>query len=1238
MIAAEPICDFGEAAARLLGEAPMIRGPEAFFTCPFCGKPQRRRKFSINIVNGLWRCWSCDEHGAFRSLAGGLGQHGDAPSPIARPRAEADPLPALASPEARDRAYSTLLGALALDERHRDTLHSRGFSDAEIEAGGYRSLPRDGRAQLAAQTEGMLGTTALEGVPGFYREGSHWAISGPAGACILIPVRSEDGLVVGIQVRPDVVASGGKYRWFSSSGRSGGTPARAELHFAWPTGRPDPGLRTAWITEGPLKANAAASRLDVLVVAAPGVGLWRSTELIRRLRDLGIEAVVIAYDADAQANLMVAKSTDELADALLLNGRNLSIATWDQASAKGIDDLLLLTDQRPRLLNLRDWRERLPEQVRARLPRHRGAVDIPAEEMPQPTPLEPLVSLHDARSRLAEMVSAALRRPYARSTDVFADPPGTGKTAAWLDRLIALRRDGPWPLVDHWLTDDWDIRRKVTVPMRLAAVFPNRQAMLEAYNSRPELAEFVCLREGRTPDDTSEWYCANFEEAQRLGARRHSVRLEVCPDCPFFDGCPYLASLERARQAHVVFAVHQSFLNAADELGADWDTGRRPAHTVIIEEELLPGLVEAITLDLGCLTEWAEGILHNTDMAEAGQLVEVLGQGLLRFRRSAGGDPIPALPVLQEAAEAVGRTLDGLVAGVDSVRNMEDRRYTLWPFEQARRHQIAGAYEWVVPIRAFSDLVKILREELADTHRARRQTRIWVARQQAASGRREPALLLEVPRRQVIGHLRRATLINLNATPNQSLFQLLFPRARFHQSRVATPAIITQVDNSLYTRAYLRQSDKKALSAVQAAIDGIADHHRRVAVFCPMALEPGPGAGRFVAPPSGQVTWGHFGAQTRSLNSYSDGDAIVVAGHHMWAPFQAEALVQALRWTSRRKKFPSGTCTSRRRPYVFRRPDGSGRGRIVHGHADPLVQATLDWSTEAEITQAIGRARAINRPEGQPVHVYVLTAAVTNLPVDRLLSMPDLLSDLGQMTAALSPNRQATLAAANATRQAEANERIRQAIVDLRAEGHRVATAEIARRARADRATVRCVRGGVRAGDEAVSYKNLLDDGSTTRPVHPESRRPPANAARHQEAVARIRRAAAKLCADGQPLTVSAVIRLVGGSRTTVGRVLAAMNAGPSSERQADLDTPASPALIPGRGSESDLPGEAITLQVAHDAARETPRMTIRWAAQRGWIRIRDPSTGESCEVRAHDCPDWVWQAARDWARRGKAS
>jgi len=154
-----------------------------------------------------------------------------------------------------------------------------------------------------------LGEDAFADVPGFFQahrldSGERWTLAGEPG--IAIPGRDEQGHVVGIRIRPDRQVEGRKYVWLSSAGHHRGTSAPADLHFAWPMGVPDAALRTCYVTEGEIKAHAIASRLGVLAVSVPGVGLWRSPDLPHRLKALGLSSAVLAYDADAVTKPQVA--------------------------------------------------------------------------------------------------------------------------------------------------------------------------------------------------------------------------------------------------------------------------------------------------------------------------------------------------------------------------------------------------------------------------------------------------------------------------------------------------------------------------------------------------------------------------------------------------------------------------------------------------------------------------------------------------------------------------------------------------------------------------------------------------------------------------------------------------------------------------------------------------------------------------------------------------------------------
>lgn len=1086
--AASSARDYGEVAAELLGREPVLRGEEALFHCPLpCCAEHEDRKLYVQVRTGAWHCFRGGLGGAFGTLAERLGQSGW----TAPPDLKAAPTATrrLASPEARDLAYRVLLSRLPLHSRHRDQMRARGFTDPEVEAAGYRSFPAvAGRVDLIGGLVDELGDEALRDVPGFFRAhrpdgGERWTLAGEPG--IAIPVRDEQGRVLGIRLRPDRQKPDRKYVWLSSAGHHRGTSAPAELHFAWPIGRPDDSLRTCYVTEGELKAHAITSRLGVLAVSVPGVSLWRSTDLPHRLKALGITAIVLANDADATSKPPVAKATNAVAEALLVQGIAVSVAVWDAGMAKGLDDLILLRDGRPELVNLRDWRNGLPEAIRAHLPRPRGATDIPAAEMPAPEPPVAVVTLAEGRRRLAADLRRLVREPARGRAEVLVAPPGVGKTHAALEALAELRASGRWPTL--WQSaplphHDGEVREKL--PMRAAVLFPTREAVQEAWDGHPGLHSFAVVQEGRSPDPESGWYCQNFELAQAFGRKRHSPRLKVCEECPFQEQCKaggYLAALKEARQADLVLAVHQVFLGAADELGGaahqpEEPDGtpkdvppvltRRPVTLAVVDEDFLPQLVEPVAITPGVLSEWAgaEAAPGRSPQGAgaAARLHQLIAGMLARAVGDPAHEPAPALPLLRQEAERANVDLARLVWQLrgEHKRVVKGARvaggkggYTSWDCEEHFRDGGPEAGRLVIPLRLHDDLLHILAEETQARRQSERETRLWLSREPDGQGRAQPALLLQVTRRRVVQRLRAATLIHLDATPNRDLFTLVFPNSLFGEINVGAAVTTTQVDNALYTAQYLRAVDGGALGTVQSAIDGIAARHPRVAVFCPKEFDPEADARPgFRAPQGRDVLFGHFGGSTRALNRYAGRDAIVVAGHFQVPPFEAEALVQALRWCSVDRKVELHPAASARRAYHWRRPDGSGRGRIVHGHADPLVQATLEHTTEAEIVQAIGRARAVNRPPDQPVHVYLLTAAVTTLPVDRLLSTDELLADLGVRSARPARSTE-PLAGANTARQAEAEQRIRRAVEDLRAAGKPATVAAVARAAGCSRNT-----------------------------------------------------------------------------------------------------------------------------------------------------------------------------------------
>jgi hypothetical protein len=66
--------------------------------------------------------------------------------------------------------------------------------------------------------------------------------------------------------------------------------------------------------------------------------------------------------------------------------------------------------------------------------------------------------------------------------------------------------------------------------------------------------------------------------------------------------------------------------------------------------------------------------------------------------------------------------------------------------------------------------------------------------------------------------------------------------------------------------------------------------------------------------------------------------------------------------------------------------DGSGRSLEMRVYANPILEAMRAAITDAEVTDNVGRARAVNRKSAaEGVHVYLLTDVVTALPVSNLI-------------------------------------------------------------------------------------------------------------------------------------------------------------------------------------------------------------------------------------------------------------
>lgn len=259
--------------------------------------------------------------------------------PLKERRASPPPRPEPPRPpvEILDRAYTLLLGLLPLAARHRMNLMQRGLAAEDIRRNGYRTLPPvTGHVARAwwERCEGIGIDPAR--IPGMITvRDKRRRIAGWPG--ILIPVRDLNRRIQGFQVRADdPEVAGTKYFWLSSASKGGSSPG-APAHLALPETLAS--SCDVIVTEGPLKADIAASFLEIPIIGVAGVGNWRPA--LEFLRTMWPRRVIIAYDADGAENPTVRDQEQVFGRALKQEGMTVKLLRWDRAKGKGIDDLLL---------------------------------------------------------------------------------------------------------------------------------------------------------------------------------------------------------------------------------------------------------------------------------------------------------------------------------------------------------------------------------------------------------------------------------------------------------------------------------------------------------------------------------------------------------------------------------------------------------------------------------------------------------------------------------------------------------------------------------------------------------------------------------------------------------------------------------------------------------------------------------------------------------------------------------
>lgn len=266
----------------------------------------------------------------------------------------------IADESTRHEVFSLFVSMCELSCEHKEYLLQRGFTEKEIEQGGYFTFPtRRKMASFAVAVREKFGTIdVLETIPGFFKDKQTNLYSFAKHKGIGIPIRNAKGEIVGIQIRHDEKREDmSRYVWFSSSfamfsdryecGTSSGVPVDVVIPSEIKN-------TTVFITEGRFKAHHLAKTTGSIVLSVQGVCSWRNVLIeLERLpfskivqqrygkKNFRPFCIMVAFDADMSTKHEVFAQLKNMTDAIEKKDHFVYYLMWDEQYGKGIDDVIL---------------------------------------------------------------------------------------------------------------------------------------------------------------------------------------------------------------------------------------------------------------------------------------------------------------------------------------------------------------------------------------------------------------------------------------------------------------------------------------------------------------------------------------------------------------------------------------------------------------------------------------------------------------------------------------------------------------------------------------------------------------------------------------------------------------------------------------------------------------------------------------------------------------------------------
>jgi putative DNA primase/helicase len=612
---------------------------------------------------------------------------------------------------------------------------------------------------------------------------------------------------------------------------------------------------------------------------------------------------------------------------------------------------------------------------------------LAAEPEPQPEPTYPLPpggkSIEDARVELRNLVDEFVRKVLAppKPTMILRwplqvcikAPPGTGKTRAITDRIMALI----------------DAGKKVIFAVPTHALGEQIVRDLEAigarvYRSRgapePGTGATMCLEKDRTVAIVDA-----LGDAERDACKR-GIQI-----CDFFEVCAFQRQKRNPPRIWVV--AHELLYLALPDFIP-------PPDVVIIDESFS---TKALNKDLAIHVDWLIGNRYDK----------------VAFPVPWGGaENLDNLDLIETSKKAHHALEDLVVRGrrsrisLDMFRHLTAKEaHAASKLEWRRKRYLSKEYEGLGLVYPGQDQDDAIRQAMLRAEHNREVKALatfWECLgdmfdrgiEWSRNLYFEPSLEIDDDRRPGIRirsrsemheWVRERPILYLDATMSETLVRQDLPYARFHNIDVAFPpmeaASVYQVTDRRMTNGWLipskggnekdnRQRELR-LADIRNSIKLYAAWHRdeRVAVICQDKLEK-----KLKEDAPSNIVFAHFNA-LRGKNNLEDARVMIAVGRTEPGPRTLEEDARLL-FDREVAALPDEQDYHDEVTRYLRMRDGSTVAVKNYVHPDEGAEVLRWLACDAELTQAIYRARPLGRTVANPLTIYIMTSVCLPVPVD----------------------------------------------------------------------------------------------------------------------------------------------------------------------------------------------------------------------------------------------------------------